>query len=176
MTLDSVPIEARPWSEATEVAELERFDVGIMPLPDGPWERGKCGYKLIQYMACGRPVVASPVGMSAQIVEHGVTGLLARTSADWVAALRALRDPALRARELTGRPDRLGAVADERTVLEPSRPLGRSAPRITPTEHPRTNGARCCAQHGNGGVSASTSSRRRGRSIPPPATTSSTGS
>jgi len=98
VTLDSVPIEARPWSEATEVAELERFDVGIMPLPDGPWERGKCGYKLIQYMACGRPVVASPVGMSAQIVEHGVTGLLARTSADWVAALRALRDPALRAR------------------------------------------------------------------------------
>ena len=97
-TLDSVPIDARPWSEATEVAELQRFDVGIMPLPDGPWERGKCGYKLVQYMACGRPVVASPVGASAQIVEHGVNGLLASTSADWVSALRALRDPALRAR------------------------------------------------------------------------------
>jgi glycosyltransferase involved in cell wall biosynthesis len=98
LTLGPVPIEARPWSEATEVAELQRFAVGIMPLPDGPWERGKCGYKLIQYMACGRAVVASPVGANAQIVEHGVNGLLANTSADWVSALRALRDPALRVR------------------------------------------------------------------------------
>lgn len=98
LSLDAVPIDARAWSEATEVADLQRFDVGIMPLSDGPWERGKCGYKLIQYMACGRPVVASPVGANSQIVEHGVNGLLANTSADWVAALRALRDPALRAR------------------------------------------------------------------------------
>lgn len=97
-TLDSVPIDVRPWSEATEVAELQRFDVGIMPLPDGPWERGKCGYKAIQYMACARPVVASPIGANAHIVEHGRDGLLATTPADWVAALRTLQDASLRTR------------------------------------------------------------------------------
>lgn len=97
-TLDSVPVDVRPWSEATEVAELQRFDVGIMPLPDGPWERGKCGYKVIQYMGCGRPVVASPIGANVRIVEHGRDGLLASTPADWVAALRTLQDAALRRR------------------------------------------------------------------------------
>jgi len=97
-TLDPVPIDVRSWSETTEVAELQRFDVGIMPLPDGPWERGKCGYKVIQYMACGRPVVASPVGANRQIVEHGRDGLLATTSVEWAGALRALRDRSLRAR------------------------------------------------------------------------------
>ena len=51
-----------PWSEAGEAAALLQMDIGIMPLPDNPWERGKCAYKLIQYMACGLPVVASPRG------------------------------------------------------------------------------------------------------------------
>ena len=67
-----LPIDVRPWSEATEVAELAAIDIGIMPLPDEPFERGKCGYKLIQYMACGRPVVASPVGVNTAIVRDGV--------------------------------------------------------------------------------------------------------
>jgi len=98
ITLDSLPVEVRPWAEATEVAELQQFDVGIMPLPDEPWERGKCGYKLIQYMAAARPVVASPVGVSSRIVEHGVTGFLAGTQPDWIHALRTLRDADLRAR------------------------------------------------------------------------------
>ena len=98
VSLDHVPIDVRPWSESREVAELQAFDVGIMPLRDEPWERGKCGYKLIQYMACGRPVVASPVGASRHIVEHGTNGFLASTETEWVQALRALRDSALRAR------------------------------------------------------------------------------
>jgi glycosyltransferase involved in cell wall biosynthesis len=98
VTLDHVPVDVRPWSEDSEVAELQQFDVGIMPLRDAPWERGKCGYKLIQYMACGLPVVASPVGASRRIVEHGVNGFLASDGAEWVQALRALRDPALRTR------------------------------------------------------------------------------
>ena len=97
--LPGVPGEARPWSEATEAAELARCHVGIMPLPDAPWERGKCGYKLIQYMACSLPVVASPVGANRSIVEPGVTGWLAGDAATWLDALTHLRDdPAARIR------------------------------------------------------------------------------
>jgi glycosyltransferase involved in cell wall biosynthesis len=92
-----LPVEYVPFSAADEVEPSESFDVGIMPLPDGPWERGKCGLKLIHYMACGLPTVASPVGVNSQIVEHGVTGFLASTHREWVEALCALRDsPALR--------------------------------------------------------------------------------
>lgn len=87
------------WSEATEVAAIQSMDIGIMPLTDSPWARGKCGYKLIQYMACGLPVVASPVGVNADIVEHGVNGFLASTKQEWHEALTTLlRDPALRQR------------------------------------------------------------------------------
>ncbi|MDH7597615.1 MAG: glycosyltransferase family 4 protein [Methanothrix sp.] len=92
IALDGVPVEVRPWSKETEVEAIHSFDVGIMPLLDSPWERGKCGYKLIQYMACGRPVVASPVGVNNQIVEDGVNGFLASTKEEWVRALNALID------------------------------------------------------------------------------------
>ena len=63
-----------------------------MPLPDEPWERGKCGYKLIQYMACGKPVVASPVGANTAIVETGVVGFLADSIEEWVNSLQRLWD------------------------------------------------------------------------------------
>lgn len=96
---EGLPVESRPWSESQEVEALGSFDVGIMPLADGPWERGKCGYKLIQYMACGRPVVASPVGANLDIVTHGEHGLLASTLDEWVDALDMLRrDGELRSR------------------------------------------------------------------------------
>jgi glycosyltransferase involved in cell wall biosynthesis len=86
-----------PWSEESEVAQLRRIDIGIMPLEDTPWERGKCGYKLIQYMALGLPVVASPVGVNRQIVRHGENGFLASAPAEWRDALEKLAtDPALR--------------------------------------------------------------------------------
>lgn len=78
------------WSESTEIDEVRRMDIGIMPLPDEPWARGKSGYKLIQYMACGLPVVASPVGVNAEIVVEGVTGLLATDPDEWELALRQL--------------------------------------------------------------------------------------
>ena len=94
------PFEAAPWSDETEVEALRAFDIGIMPLPDAPWERGKCGYKLIQYMACGVPVVASPVGVNTEIVTPGVNGALAATPEQWLAALAQLADdPELRARQ-----------------------------------------------------------------------------
>lgn len=85
-----LPMASIPWSEPTEVASIASFDIGIMPLLDGAFERGKCGYKLIQYMACGLPVVASPVGVNRQIVEHGVNGFLAETLEQWEQALQTL--------------------------------------------------------------------------------------
>jgi glycosyltransferase involved in cell wall biosynthesis len=83
-------IECRPWSEDSEVREIQDFDIGLMPLFDTPWERGKCGYKLIQYMACGVPAVASAVGMNSEIISTGKNGLLAQKPADWLSAIRAL--------------------------------------------------------------------------------------
>jgi len=92
-----LPVERIPWSEATEVAELNRCDAGIMPLPDTPWTRGKCGFKLIQAMACWKPVIASPVGANVAIVDDGC-GILA-ADGQWRAAIDRLRgDPILRAR------------------------------------------------------------------------------
>jgi len=91
------PVECRPWSEETEAAQMLDFDVGIMPIPDEPWAYGKCGYKLIQYMACGLPVVASRVGANSQIVQEGANGYLASTNMQWEQALRALyENPELR--------------------------------------------------------------------------------
>nr|WP_183182173.1 glycosyltransferase family 4 protein [Azospirillum sp. OGB3] len=94
-----VPADCVPWREDSETSELGRFDIGIMPLPDSPWERGKCGYKLIQYMAAGRPVVASPVGVNTILVRHGVNGFLADGEDAWADALgRLAADPDLRTR------------------------------------------------------------------------------
>lgn len=85
-------IEAWPWSEENEVSSIQQFDIGIMPLNDSPWERGKCGYKLIQCMACGVAVVASPVGVNCKIVEPGKTGKLPNSLEEWDIALRSLLD------------------------------------------------------------------------------------
>ena len=85
------------WVEDNEVTDIQRMDIGIMPSPDAPWARGKCGYKLIQYMACGLPVIASPVGVNSDIVQHGVNGFLASTEAEWRMALeQLLRDGTMR--------------------------------------------------------------------------------
>jgi glycosyltransferase involved in cell wall biosynthesis len=85
------------WNEENEADIIQSFDVGIMPLPDGPFERGKCGYKLLQYMACGIPVIASPVGANTRIVEQGKTGFLASSMEEWKQALLILsRDGNLR--------------------------------------------------------------------------------
>lgn len=75
-----------PWSEETEVASILTFDLGIMPLNDTPWEKGKCSYKLIQYMGCGIPVIASPVGMNVEVVKQDVNGFLASNEAEWLVA------------------------------------------------------------------------------------------
>lgn len=91
------PFEAIEWSEEAEASLISGFDIGVMPLQDALWERGKCGYKLIQYMACGLPVVASPVGVNNEIVQPGVNGYLAGGANEWEAALSSLVvDPRLR--------------------------------------------------------------------------------
>lgn len=84
--MPGVEVECREWSEVSEVLEIQQFDIGIMPLPDTPWERGKCGYKLIQYMGCGVPVIASPVGINTEIVKENRNGFLAAGTDNWVAA------------------------------------------------------------------------------------------
>lgn len=84
------------WEEHSEIQTINGFDVGVMPLPDDDWAKGKCAFKLIQYMACAVPVIASPVGANLDVVDGGC-GLLASTTRQWLDALRSLRDqPGLR--------------------------------------------------------------------------------
>jgi glycosyltransferase involved in cell wall biosynthesis len=95
--LPSLPVVETPWSEATEAAEIAAADIGISWVPDDPWSRGKCGLKVLQYMAAGLPVVTNPVGVHPEMVLHGQTGFLASGEADWVEAIRTLAaDRALR--------------------------------------------------------------------------------
>lgn len=106
----NVTLDFVKWSADVEAPALGAAHVGVMPLPDTETTRGKCGLKAIQYMAAGRAVVLSPVGMNADLVQDGRNGLWAATTDDWLAALERLaRDPALR--------DRL-AKAGRRTVEE----------------------------------------------------------
>jgi glycosyltransferase involved in cell wall biosynthesis len=99
LRVDGLEVECRPWRAAREVDDLRGIDVGVMPLYDTEWEKGKCGLKALLYMALGIPCVVSPVGVNLQIVTNGVEGFTAATERDWEAALdRLLEDPALRAR------------------------------------------------------------------------------
>ena len=91
-SLPQAQIDYRPWAAENEVTDCQGFDIGIMPLDDGDWERGKCAFKLLQYMACGKPVVASPVGVNAQILQGERVGLSATSNAQWRDALFALID------------------------------------------------------------------------------------
>ena len=88
--LEGLKVEILPWSEAAEASYIEKFDIGIMPLIDGPWEKGKCGYKLIQYMACAKPVVASPVGVNVDIITSCQCGYLANSLEQWETSLSKL--------------------------------------------------------------------------------------
>jgi glycosyltransferase involved in cell wall biosynthesis len=148
--LEGIAAVPRQWSASTEAAEVADADVGISWLPDDPWSLGKCGLKVLQYMAAGLPVVANPVGMNREMVVHGQTGFLASTPGEWSTAIERLAaDPALRARlGLAGRElvqqqysverwaPRFAALIDQL----PSRaaaaqlPASRFSPRPTPRE------------------------------------------
>jgi glycosyltransferase involved in cell wall biosynthesis len=95
----ALAITCLPWRAESEVDDLRPIDVGLMPLADDEWARGKCGMKALQYMALAIPPVVSPVGVNTTIVRHGANGMHASTDDEWVARLEALaRDPELRAR------------------------------------------------------------------------------
>lgn len=123
-TMPGVDVEGVAWTEDTESALIGRCHAGIMPLPDTAWANGKSGYKLIQYMAMGRPAVASSIGANNRIVIHNETGFLAHTAQDWVTHLRALRADADLAAQL-------GACARRR--VERCYSLGVTAPILLDT-------------------------------------------
>ncbi len=80
----------RKWSIQTEIEDLAAIDIGIMPLPDDEWSKGKCGFKALQYMAMEIPAVISAVGVNTEIVDNGVDGYLCTSSEEWYSALRQL--------------------------------------------------------------------------------------
>lgn len=115
-----VDVEVLPWSLDTEASAIASFDVGVMPLRDGPWERGKCGYKLIQYMAAGLPVVASAVGANRTIVEHGESGFLVDTADQWSDALATLAQDGALAHAMGSRGR---ALVEQRFSLDVTAPI-----------------------------------------------------
>lgn len=107
-SIPHVQVVEVPWSEHDEVRLINSFDVGVMPLPDDEWARGKCAFKLIQYMACAVPVIASAVGANVDVVTPA-SGFLARSPDEWLSSLRTLRD----SRKLR---EEMGAAGRERIV------------------------------------------------------------
>ncbi|MEA1873608.1 MAG: glycosyltransferase family 4 protein [Bacteroidota bacterium] len=81
---NAIPLEVIQWEKATEIETLQHFDIGIMPLPDDEWTRGKCGFKGLQYMALEIPTIMSPVGVNSDIIQDGENGFLAKNEAEWV--------------------------------------------------------------------------------------------
>ncbi len=123
LTLNHLPVRFVPWREDSEARELADADIGISWMPNDPWSRGKCGLKLLQYMAAGLPVVANPVGIQSHLVRPGVTGFLAETPAQWHDALRRLAaDPELRRR--MGRAARQAVAAEYDVRIGAARWLG----------------------------------------------------
>jgi len=107
--VDGVDVQFIPWSADGEAARLAASHVGIMPLPDNEFTRGKGGFKALLYMAVGRPAVLSPVGVNTEIVENAKNGMLARTTDEWVAALDALAE----SRDLRDRLAKAGRITVE---------------------------------------------------------------
>ena len=99
METESIPLKKVQWQYDTEIDELKRLDIGLMPLYDDLWSRGKCGFKIIQYLAAGVPAVCTPVGINRDVVENGVNGFWADTKTDWIEKLSILiKDRDLRER------------------------------------------------------------------------------
>lgn len=87
---EELGIQGIAWNKRDEVQELSGIDIGIMPLPDDPWAKGKCGLKGLQYMALGIPTIMSPVGVNSEIIQHGNNGFLATETDEWVDMISSL--------------------------------------------------------------------------------------
>jgi len=121
LDIEDVMVRCVPWHSETEPEDLSALDVGLMPLPDDEWARGKCGMKALQYMALGIPPVVSPIGVNESIVRDGVNGFFASTPEQWVDRIaRLLEDESLRRQ--------LGREA--RRTVEDSYSAKRQVPRI----------------------------------------------
>jgi hypothetical protein len=113
--LEGIDVRAVPWSAATEVDEVSGFDIGLLPVPRTPWNERKFFLKLVQYMTLGVPAVATPIGATPEVIDDGVTGLLAGSDAEWVAAIERLAgDEGLR-RSIG---ERAAAVGAERYTVQ----------------------------------------------------------
>jgi glycosyltransferase involved in cell wall biosynthesis len=118
--LPGLPVSYVPWSSDAEQPFLASISIGVMPLADGPWERGKCAFKMLQYMAAGRPCVVSPAFMNAQILRQAEVGLAAATLDDWVDALCGLIRDDDAAKKMGDAGRKLAAKAYSVEALAPS--------------------------------------------------------
>ncbi len=98
--VSGVDTEAIQWRSDTEIDDLQHIDIGLMPLPDENWSRGKCGLKALQYMALGIPTICSPVGVNSTIIQDGENGFLAADKAEWIEKIKRLIHSAKLRREL----------------------------------------------------------------------------
>jgi len=120
-SIKGVPgVMSKPWSLNDELEDLKSFDIGIMPMPDNEWTKGKCGFKAILYMSMGIPCVCSPVGMNMEIISNGVNGFLAKTEQEWVDKLSLLIED-LNLRKTIGR--------EARKTVEQRYSLNHNAPK-----------------------------------------------
>ena len=119
--LSGVDTEALKWQSETEIEDLQQIDIGMMPLPDDQWSKGKCGLKALQYMALGIPTICSPVGVNSEIVRDGINGFLAGNKDEWIEKLKKL----LHSFELR---KKLGAAG--RKTVEESYSARSQAPRV----------------------------------------------
>jgi len=119
--LDGIDVEAMSWRSVTELPDLNSIDIGIMPLPDDSWSKGKCGLKALQFMALGIPTVCSPVGVNTEIIRDGENGFIANSEGEWIEKLGRL----LHSAELRNQLGRAG-----RTTVETKYSANVQAPRV----------------------------------------------
>src|SRR5581483_3381984 len=120
--LEGVDVEAMPWRSQSEIADLKPINIGVMPLPDDRWSKGKCGLKALQYMALGIPTICSPVGVNSEIIRDGENGMLAATEDEWVEKLSQLLCSA-ELRERIGRTGRATVEAGYSAISQAPRVL-----------------------------------------------------